>query len=121
VGGLEELRSIFDRKAFVVRQGRLCEALIAQGRRAEDLPRMRLGELPALPETTEYLERRKRLGLDVTAQAPLLLRPNGEPIDADDAPRQLRFARTVRVSIEGNADLCRGLLATRYDLEGTPS
>jgi metal-sulfur cluster biosynthetic enzyme len=120
VGGLEELRSIFDRKAFVVRQGRLCEALIAQGRRAEDLPRMRLGELPALPETTEYLERRKRLGLDVTAQAPLLLRPNGEPIDADDAPRQLRFARTVRVSIEGNADLCRGLLATRYDLEGTP-
>jgi metal-sulfur cluster biosynthetic enzyme len=119
VGGLEELRSIFDRKAFVVRQGRLCEALIAQGRRAEDLPRMRLGELPALPETTEYLERRKRLGLDVTAHAPLLLRPNGQPIDADDAPRQLRFARTVRVSIEGNADLCRGLLATRYDLEGT--
>jgi hypothetical protein len=28
----------------------------------------------------------------------------------------LRFARTVRVSIEGNAGLCRGLLATRYGL-----
>jgi hypothetical protein len=26
----------------------------------------------------------------------------------------LRFAKTVRVSIEGNAGLCRGLLETRY-------
>jgi hypothetical protein len=28
----------------------------------------------------------------------------------------LRFARTVRSSIEGNAELCRGLLATRYSV-----
>jgi metal-sulfur cluster biosynthetic enzyme len=118
VGDLTELRSLFDRKAFVVRQERLCQALITRGRRAEELPGMCLGELPALTETTDYLERRTRLGLDVSPQAPLLLRPNGEPIDADDAPRQLRFAQTVRVSIEGNADLCRALLHTRYDLEG---
>jgi metal-sulfur cluster biosynthetic enzyme len=120
VGDLSELRSLFDRKAFVVRQERLCQVLITGGRRAEELPQMRLGELPALPETTEYLERRARLGLDVSPDAPLLLRPNGEPITGEDAPLQLRFARTVRVSIEGNADLCRGLLATRYGLGGDP-
>jgi metal-sulfur cluster biosynthetic enzyme len=114
---LAELRSIFDRKAFLVRQERLSQALVAAGRPAEVLPALRLGDLPDLPETTTYLERRAALGLDLSAGAPFLLRPNGEPIAADDAPRQLRFARTVRVSIEANADLCRGLLRTRYGLE----
>jgi metal-sulfur cluster biosynthetic enzyme len=117
-GDLVELRSLFDRKAFVMRQGRLCEALIAGGRRAEELAGMRLGELPPMPQTTAYLERRARLGLDLSPHAPLLLRPNGEPITGDDTPRQLRFARTVAISIEGNAGLCRGLLATRYGLAG---
>jgi metal-sulfur cluster biosynthetic enzyme len=111
---LGELRTLFDRKAFVVRQERLCHALIAAGRRPDQLSAMHVGELPPLPETGAYLERRARLGLDVSPQAPLLLRPNGEPIPAQEVPRQLRFARTVRVSIEGNADLCRGLLRTRY-------
>jgi metal-sulfur cluster biosynthetic enzyme len=114
---LTELRSIFDRKAFVVRQERLAQALVAGGHAPDTLAGMRLGDLPELPETTTYLERRATLGLDVSAGAPFLLRPNGEPIAAEDAPRQLRFARTVRVSIEGNADLCRGLLRTRYALE----
>lgn len=111
---LAELRSIFDRKAFVVRQERLSQALVAAGWPAEALAGLSLGDLPDLPETTTYLERRAALGLDLSAGAPFLLRPNGEPIAAEDAPRQLRFARTVRVSIEANADLCRGLLRTRY-------
>jgi metal-sulfur cluster biosynthetic enzyme len=111
---LAELRSIFDRKAFVVRQERLSQALVAAGRPPESLVELSLGDLPDLPETATYLERRAALGLDLSAGAPFLLRPNGEPIAADDAPRQLRFARTVRVSIEANAELCRGLLRTRY-------
>jgi metal-sulfur cluster biosynthetic enzyme len=114
-GELAELRSLFDRKAFLVRQQRLCEALLARGVPADDLAGLSLGELPEeLPETAAYLERRVRLGLDVSPGAPLLVRPNGERIAPGEAPRQLRFARTVRVSIEGNADLCRGLLRTRY-------
>jgi metal-sulfur cluster biosynthetic enzyme len=117
-GELADLRLLFDRKAFMVRQERLCAALVALGRRADDLPGMCLGDLPGIPETAAYLERRTRLGLDVSPGAPLLVRPNGAPIAPEDAPRQLRFARTVRVSIEGNADLCRGLLRTRYDLAG---
>jgi hypothetical protein len=29
-------------------------------------------------------------------------------------PIRLRFAKSVRISMEGNAHFCRGLLATRY-------
>jgi hypothetical protein len=46
----------------------------------------------------------------------LLLHEDGKPISVADLPTQLRFARTTRVSIEGNATFCRGLLSVRYDL-----
>jgi metal-sulfur cluster biosynthetic enzyme len=118
-GELEELRALFDRKAFVVRQERLARALGERGMAPGRLAALRIGDVPDLPETAAYLERRARLGIDVSADAPLLVRPNGEPIPPGDVVRQLRFARTVRVSIEGNADLCRGLLATRYGPTGS--
>jgi hypothetical protein len=41
---------------------------------------------------------------------------DGAPITPEKLPGWLRFARTVRVSIDGNAGLCRGLLETRYGL-----
>jgi metal-sulfur cluster biosynthetic enzyme len=116
-GELAELRLLFERKALVVRQERLCQALVAGGHAAPDeLAALALGQVPEVPEKAAYLDRRRRLGLDVSAAAPLLVRPNGEAIPAAQAGRQLRFARTVRVSIEGNAELCRGLLRTRYEL-----
>ncbi len=34
---------------------------------------------------------------------------------SEAVPMRLRFARSVRISMEGNAHFCRGLLATRYD------
>jgi hypothetical protein len=40
--------------------------------------------------------------------------PDGNRVPEKAVVEHLRFARTVRVSIEGNAGLCRGLLATRY-------
>jgi hypothetical protein len=39
----------------------------------------------------------------------------GRPFPAEDIPLRLRFARTTRISIDGNAHFCRGLLRTRYD------
>jgi metal-sulfur cluster biosynthetic enzyme len=113
-GDLGELRTLFDRKAFLVRQERLARMLLGDGREPSELASMYLRDLPDVPETGAYLQRRARLGLDVSGDAPLLLRPNGERIAPGDAERQLRFARTVRVSVEGNAELCRGLLQTRY-------
>ena len=40
--------------------------------------------------------------------------PDGKRVPNEAVIQHLRFARTVRMSVEGNAELCRGLLATRY-------
>jgi len=40
---------------------------------------------------------------------------DGHPLPDEAVPMRLRFARSVRISMEGNAHFCRGLLATRYD------
>ena len=52
--------------------------------------------------------------MDVSEDAPLVVDPEGKRVPRDAVIQHLRFARTVGVSIEGNAELCRGLLATRY-------
>jgi metal-sulfur cluster biosynthetic enzyme len=117
---LEELRTQFRRKALVARQQRLVKALLDAGTTRERLSRMRLGELAPSPELDAYLQRRAELGLDVAPEAPLLVDTDGNPIPADLLERHLHFARLTRVSIEGNAGFCRGMLATRYGLP-TPS
>ncbi len=111
---LEELRSVFRRKSFVARQEKLCRALLAGGHSPEELAEMRLGEVPSSEAFEKYLERRGELGLDVTPEAPLVVDPDGKKVPKEAIIQHLRFARTVRSSIEGNAELCRGLLATRY-------
>jgi metal-sulfur cluster biosynthetic enzyme len=111
---LEELRTVFRRKSFVSRQEQLCRALLSEGRSPLELAAMRLGDLPPSQNLDKYLERRSELGLDVSEGAPLVVDPDGNRIPEEAVVQHLRFARTVRVSIEGNAELCRGLLETRY-------
>jgi hypothetical protein len=77
---------------------------------------MRLSDLPPSGEFETYLERRADLGLDVTAEAPFVVDPDGNRVPEEAVVQHLRFAKTVRVSIEGNASLCRGLLSTRYGI-----
>jgi metal-sulfur cluster biosynthetic enzyme len=113
---LEELRSIFRRKSFVSRQEKLCRTLLAGGLSPADLAGMLLGNVPPSGEFEKYLERRAELGLDVSPDAPLVVDPDGRRVPEGAVVEHLRFARTVRVSIEGNAGLCRGLLATRYGI-----
>jgi metal-sulfur cluster biosynthetic enzyme len=113
---LEELRTLFRRKALVARQQRLVRALLDRGTTREELGRLRLGDLDPSPELDVYLERRAELGLDVAPEAPLVIDTAGNPIPAELLEGHLRFARLTRVSIEGNAGFCRGMLATRYDL-----
>jgi metal-sulfur cluster biosynthetic enzyme len=114
---LEELRTVFRRKSFVSRQEQLCRALLSEGRSPLELAAMRLGDLPPSQDPEKYLERRRELGLDVSEGAPLVVDPDGNRIPEEAVVQHLRFARTVRVSIEGNAELCRGLLETRYGRE----
>jgi metal-sulfur cluster biosynthetic enzyme len=111
---LEELRTVFRRKSFVSRQEQLCRKLLAEGSTPSDLAQITLADLPKSDSLQKYLERRAGLGLDVSGSAPLVVDPDGSRIPEDAVVQHLRFARTVRVSIEGNAELCRGLLATRY-------
>jgi metal-sulfur cluster biosynthetic enzyme len=113
---LEELRGIFRRKSFVARQEKLCRALLAEGYSPGELAEMRLGEATSSEVFERFLELRKELRLDVSPEAPLLVDPNGRRVPEGAVVEHLRFARTVRVSIEGNAELCRGLLATRYGM-----
>jgi hypothetical protein len=114
---LEELRSIFRRKSFVSRQEQLCRTLRMAGRSPEELAAMRLGQMTPSQELEKYLERRAELGLDISDEAPLIVDPDGNPVPEDAVVQHLRFARTVRISIEGNASVCRGLLATRYGIK----
>jgi metal-sulfur cluster biosynthetic enzyme len=113
---LDELRALFRRKALVARQQRLVRALLDRGTTVEQLGRLRLGDLTPSEELDTYLERRTELGLDVSPEAPLVVDTDGNPIPAGLLEGHLRFARLTRVSIEGNAGFCRGLLATRYGL-----
>ena len=111
---LERLRTTFHRKAFVSRQEQLCRTLLADGSTPAELAEMALVDVPPSAAFETYLERRAELGLDVSAEAPLVVDPDGNRVPRDAVVSHLRFARLTRVSIEGNASLCRGLLATRY-------
>ncbi|HLM78295.1 MAG TPA: iron-sulfur cluster assembly protein [Rubrobacteraceae bacterium] len=113
---LDELRDIFRRKSFVSRQERMCQALLAEGYTPTQLAKMPLGDPPTSTATEKYLSRREELGLDVSAAAPLLVDPDGNRIPEDSVVEHLRFARLTRISIEGNAGMCRGLLAARYGI-----
>ena len=112
---LGELRDTFRRKSFVSRQEKLCRTLLSDGYSPAELATMRLAEVPPSEAFEKYLERRAELGVDISPRAPLVVDPDGKRVPEGAVVQHLRFARTVRVSIEGNAGLCRGLLATRYD------
>ena len=112
---LGELRDTFRRKSFVSRQEKLCRTLLSDGYSPAELATMQLAEVPPSEAFEKYLERRAELGVDISPRAPLVVDPDGKRVPEGAVVQHLRFARTVRVSIEGNAGLCRGLLATRYD------
>lgn len=105
--GLDDLRLLFRRKAFLARQGRALRAL-DRGR----LPEATLSDLPASPATEAYLEVRGELGLDCSPAAAALTDPAGRPVRDIDA--HLRRVRMVGVSLRTNGAMCRGLLQTRY-------
>jgi hypothetical protein len=86
-----------------------------RSRTEDDVRDLVLGDLPVGAPTTEALLRRRAvLGLPVHPDAHVLVRDDGTRPERADAAMRLRMARSVRISIDGNAHFCRGLLATRY-------
>jgi metal-sulfur cluster biosynthetic enzyme len=116
-GGLESLRTLFQRKAFAARQGRLCERLLAAGHDLGELSAMRFADVPAGADRDRCVQLRAALGLPLGDDAPAFVLPQRGRVDAADLDRYLRITRLIRVSLEGNAGLCRSLLETRYGTE----
>ena len=116
---LAALRATFERKAHVAAQERLARALVGAGLDPDRLRTVTLGDAARLApdEAAAVARRRARLGL---ATGYALCDDAGRQLDGERLPVWLRFARTVRVSIDGNAAFCRGLLETRYDLALPP-
>jgi metal-sulfur cluster biosynthetic enzyme len=109
---LGELRATFQRKAHIACLERSCRTLLDQGWEIDGLSSARLSDLSPSTETEALLRRRSEIGLGTEPSDPLVVDASGQPVA--DVPHHLRYAKAVRVSIEGNGIFCRGLLKTRY-------
>lgn len=114
VDDLSELRVTFQRKAYLASMERACRVLLSRGWESGDLHAAQLFDLPSGNEKSSLLQRRGDLGLASGPEAYLMCDARGTRIAKPDIGLQLRFARSVRVSIEGNGTMCRGLLKVRY-------
>ncbi len=113
---LDELRATFQRKAHTAAMERALTALlrVRTDLDEQDVASVVLGDLPDDTAKEALLRRRETLGLSVEESAPVLVDDRGVPHPAASAALALRRARSTRISIDGNAHFCRGLLATRY-------
>jgi metal-sulfur cluster biosynthetic enzyme len=113
---LEELRLTFRRKAHTAAMERVLTGVLRASPELaeEELHDVTLGDLPDQPTTHALLRRREALGLTTEPTAPVLVDEHGSPYPREEVPVRLRFARSIRISIDGNAHFCRGLLRTRY-------
>ncbi|MGX1515513.1 hypothetical protein RKD44_006801 [Streptomyces collinus] len=113
---LEDLRDVFRRKAHTAAMERALSALLRSrpGPAEERLGDVVLGDLPDTAATRALLRRRAALGLGTAPTDPALVDDEGRPVPPGEIPLRLRFARSVRISVDGNAHFCRGLLRTRY-------
>jgi hypothetical protein len=64
--------------------------------------------------TAALLRRRAALGLSVAPNELMMVDHEGHAYAPGDVSLALRRARSTRISIDGNAHFCRGLLRTRY-------
>lgn len=119
---LDDLRATFHRKAHTAAAERCLTRLLhaEPGRSEESVAEITLGDLPDDEYTAALRRRRAVLGLPDRPDARVLVDHEGRP--PDDVPLALRRARSTRISIDGNAHFCRGLLATRYgDADPAPA
>lgn len=117
---LDELRQTFRRKAHTAAMERCLTDLLRKdpGLSETDLGTVRLQDLPAARNTDALLRRRAALGLPGGADSIVFVNHEGRPYPPGDVPMALRRARATRISIDGNAHFCRGLLRTRYEGSG---
>jgi metal-sulfur cluster biosynthetic enzyme len=112
---LASLRAVFERKAHLAAQERLARALVTAGIDRSALSGTTFADASSLApaEAAAVARRRSRIGVESRWA---ICDEDGSRLTADKVPAWLRFAQTVRVSIDGNAGFCQGLLETRYGL-----
>ena len=113
---LDELRVLFARKAFGMRQEQLVRFLQEVGLTASEIVSLQPSSaLPrgAAPLLQQYLQRRARLAIGGNV---LITDVLGRPIAAEELDAHLREQRRQRISMTFNALMCKGLLETRYEL-----
>ena len=114
-GSLDALRELFQRKALLGRQARVCQALLEEdGATPEKVVARRVADLPDTPDAVRVAALRAALGLPHDPDAPALIAGDGASLTAADLPMWLRRAKLVSLSLEANGGMCRDLLRARY-------
>ncbi|HEY6539892.1 MAG TPA: iron-sulfur cluster assembly protein [Ktedonobacteraceae bacterium] len=138
---LEELRRIFLRKGFLMRQDTLLRQMLKLGLDEATIAALRVADMgidePAnaaiitaggrtyrLERTGRngslYQQRRVALGLPHAASDPLIIDDQGQPLQAGQLQQFLRCSRSVRMNIMFNTSMCKGLFRTRYGASSAP-
>jgi metal-sulfur cluster biosynthetic enzyme len=130
---LAELREKFAEKAFQRRQEAVLLALRALGFQAEAIAEMRLRQLEFIDFEDEAERERLARYRELLTSRGLAKWPGdlafvtwqGAPLTAAGLPEHLARLRQVRINMEFNGALCRGLKDTRYKevarVEGEPT
>jgi metal-sulfur cluster biosynthetic enzyme len=113
-GSLDALRELFQRKALLARQARVCQAMLDGGATAEAVVERRVADLPDIPDAVRVAALRAELGLPCGDDAPALIAGDGASLTAAELPMWLRRAKLVSLSLEANGGMCRDLLRARY-------
>ncbi len=113
---LDELRWTFRKKAHTAAMERCLTELLRADRDLleANVGGVRVMDVPAGRSKTALLRRRAALGLPTRPEAIVLVDHEGHTYTPEAVPMALRRARSTRISIDGNAHFCRGLLRTRY-------
>lgn len=121
-GNLSDVRRKFRVKAFQRRQESVLRGLLAQGCNAENLVAMSQDALERLEIDNEegsrqkprYLQILHEFGFDKAPDNLAFVTPDGAALKVADFKAYLLDLRGVRINMEFNGAICRGLLSTRY-------
>lgn len=120
---LDELRQAVLRNAHSAAMERCVSALVHEKELdPNEVHRLILRDLPDDKAKYALLRRRFALGLSMCPNARVVVDDQGNPLSCATTSMQwLRFAKSVRISMEGNGHFCRSLLFGGYDDAGSGS
>lgn len=120
---LSEVRETFREKAFLRRQESVLQGLKAMGWTAPQITGLTLAGFDALnlgnqPEAAAQKPRYREIlvgdGLALLPDDPAFVTWQGDPVTAEDLGDHMMRLRAVRINMEFNGAMCRGLAAARY-------